>query len=395
MQALPRRSSGSRPRWSVLGGCFSVPPSPLHPRHYHQDAAAATKPDLEPAPAGSGSSSTVATAASSATARLAASNSSSSSSSLRFRRNQPGLELDLLPLVLENTAELFNNEAVHSVQDLQRLYDKFSQSPGSWEHDFALAKQDDGLHADFAPYDLARGRNRYANIRCLESTRVRLEEAHQDSDFIHANFVSLPTARQNHQVIVTQSPLRGTAEHFWEMCWEQQVPLIVMLNELEELGKEPAFAYFPTVQGESRWFGRYGVTCVHSDDGAGFAGWRQTRLRLECGGRAHTVVHLHCVEWEDCMHLDGYALLGLRHAIEQMHELRARTTVVHCSAGAGRSGTLVAILALVEMARQGQYMLPSQLVLELRRQRCGMVQTTQQYQMVVAVALDLLTDNQQ
>lgn len=37
--------------------------------------------------------------------------------------------------------------------------------------------------------------------------------------------------------IATQGPTQTTIEDFWQMCFEQDVKLIVMLTSLEEKGK--------------------------------------------------------------------------------------------------------------------------------------------------------------
>lgn len=321
---------------------------------------------------------------------------STTSSTLRARRNKTGLELDMLQFVQESTpavAKLDSNLhlSVHSLRDLEMHLERLLCSPRGFDSDFAMAQQSPlNNQPEFAEH-VPPARLRYANIRALASTRVRLL-SFDDSDFIHANFVTLPMLVDEHKVIVTQSPLQGTAEHFWQMCWEQRVPVIIMLNEFHEMGRDAVFAYFCEHAGSVLQCGKFSINTVKvvSDK---YRGWRETELELVFNGEKRRVTHLHCVEWQDFMQLNQANMDGLKHAFKVMaQQQRGEINVVHCSAGLGRSGTLVAIYAMLELARNGKWIAPAQLVQELRKQRHGMVQTVQQYRMIYEVSVALLKE---
>jgi len=97
---------------------------------------------------------------------------------------------------------------------------------------------------------LERGaENRYDNIWTYEHSRVRL--AHQrnltdpNSNYINASF--LQPAREfgcGRTYIATQAPLPSTFEHFWMMCWEQNVRVIVMVTREHEAGRIQAHRYW-------------------------------------------------------------------------------------------------------------------------------------------------------
>lgn len=87
------------------------------------------------------------------------------------------------------------------------------------------------------------------NLNILDDdTRVRLQRG--SNDYINANFVQVPWANRNY--ILTQvdilnlfflfnnfchkGPLPTTSDHFWQMVWEQNSRVIVMLTHLVEKG---------------------------------------------------------------------------------------------------------------------------------------------------------------
>ncbi|KAG8818712.1 hypothetical protein FRC18_012381 [Serendipita sp. 400] len=94
---------------------------------------------------------------------------------------------------------------------------------------------DDPAQKDGFPYSITAGfemgeKNRYRNIWPFEHARVRLQKVIEKggSDYVNASFVqSLVSSRR---YIATQGPLDSTYSDFWTICWEQSVPVIVMLT---------------------------------------------------------------------------------------------------------------------------------------------------------------------
>ncbi|KAK0541111.1 hypothetical protein OC835_000321 [Tilletia horrida] len=100
---------------------------------------------------------------------------------------------------------------------------------------------------------LERGaENRYNNIWTYEHSRVRLANprnaADPNSNYINASYVQ--PAREfgcTRTYIATQAPLPSTFEHFWMMCWEQNVRVIVMVTREHEAGRIQAHRYWEEV----------------------------------------------------------------------------------------------------------------------------------------------------
>lgn len=54
------------------------------------------------------------------------------------------------------------------------------------------------------------------------------------TDFINASPLKIPFA--NRDYILSQGPLDATSGDFWQMIWEQNTRIIVMLNNIYEKG---------------------------------------------------------------------------------------------------------------------------------------------------------------
>ena len=64
----------------------------------------------------------------------------------------------------------------------------------------------------------------------------------------HTNCITTPPQgyKQPNAFIATQGPVPDSIVDFWRMVWEQEVPTIVMLTNLEERGRIKCHRYWPT-----------------------------------------------------------------------------------------------------------------------------------------------------
>ena len=223
--------------------------------------------------------------------------------------------------------------------------------------------------------------------------------------------------------IATQGPLLETIADFWRMMWEQRVPLIVMVANPVEQGRVKCEIYWPKV-GATASIGMYTVTCDREE--AVYDGVVQRWFRL-CqrvprarssddegggedsavadpgtdGGECRCLVQLQYVGWPDHgVPAQTKGFRDLLHAVDrQIDASRGRLpgpVVVHCSAGIGRTGTFLATHILLLMARSRlAQSLPLHfdvfsIVLKLREQRPGLVETAEQYRFVHLVGLEEL-----
>lgn len=228
-----------------------------------------------------------------------------------------------------------------------------------------------------------QGHNRYSDIVPYTDTAVVLG----DGGYVNASFVS---RRQDlGQVIATQGPLPTTRERFWQMVWEQNATTVIMISALNEAGKAKCDQYFPSAVPL-----RVGpFTLVTEEERQEFPNMTLRWIRVEREGEeARTVQHYQSTAWPDHgspdLDEEWPALMHLLDTIQQERE-QSNTVVVHCSAGIGRTGTIIALHELVsslhaQLARGSSNVRVSVFatVRRLREERWGMVQNRDQYSFI-------------
>jgi protein tyrosine phosphatase len=75
-------------------------------------------------------------------------------------------------------------------------------------------------------------RNRYCNVIPFDHNRVKLSSS--KNDYINASH--MPYELTGKHYIFTQGPLESTSSDFWQMVYEQESNIIVMLTDVIESG---------------------------------------------------------------------------------------------------------------------------------------------------------------
>lgn len=105
-------------------------------------------------------------------------------------------------------------------------------------------------------------KNRYRDILPYDSTRVPLIDS-MTGDYINASFVDMVVPSGNvNRYIATQGPLASTCDDFWQMVWEQNCSLIIMVTPLIEAGRVKCHKYWPDEKDEIR-YGQIKVRNLH------------------------------------------------------------------------------------------------------------------------------------
>ncbi|TKR81636.1 hypothetical protein L596_015477 [Steinernema carpocapsae] len=222
-------------------------------------------------------------------------------------------------------------------------------------------------------------KNRYKDVACLDISRVVLKGEDQ-SDYIHANWVQFEVLP--YKFICAQGPLDSTVVDFWRMIWQEKVVHIFMLCRIEEQGRSKCAQYWPKAEGASMVVGGISIRNdkVHSPDKNVLA----SNLTISYQGESRGVDHRQWVTWPDKTiprALDtSFKLLSL---------IRDRKTpvIVHCSAGIGRTGTLVVTDVLCRSLQANKVTSLKAVVEQVRNQRAQAVQTEDQYLYVHYVVL--------
>uniref|UniRef100_A0AAF5PM54 Protein-tyrosine phosphatase n=2 Tax=Wuchereria bancrofti TaxID=6293 RepID=A0AAF5PM54_WUCBA len=227
-------------------------------------------------------------------------------------------------------------------------------------------------------------KNRYRDVPCLDVTRVVLTlNVPPETDYIHANWIKMDGCA--HQYIATQGPLESTASDFWRMVHQEQITTIIMLCKTFEDGKPKCFQYWPAENGENKTYGCMFVMNKRSEHEDKFETYLLEVLPEGCSNS--TIVKLiHMTDWPDRgVPQSGMTVLRL---IRMMPT--SSTSIIHCSAGIGRTGTVVAIDTLLSRLWRNQPLNVPQVVKEMRNQRASSVQNEAQYVFIYTTVLDYI-----
>ncbi|KAJ8417060.1 hypothetical protein AAFF_G00282870, partial [Aldrovandia affinis] len=231
-------------------------------------------------------------------------------------------------------------------------------------------------------------KNRYANVLPYDSSRVKLStHGSPHDDYINANYI--PGYNSKKEFIAAQGPLPGTVNEFWRMIWEQNVHTLVMLAKCYEQGRVKCEEYWPS---NSKHFDNITVTITSEIP---LENWtiREFDVKNVKTAETRSVRHFHFTAWPDHGVPETTELLiDFRHLVrEHMGQFSQNSpTVVHCSAGVGRTGTLIAIDRLIFQIERDNMVDLFGIVHDLRMHRGLMVQTEDQYVFLHKCAMDII-----
>ncbi|XP_043272506.1 receptor-type tyrosine-protein phosphatase N2 isoform X2 [Venturia canescens] len=231
-------------------------------------------------------------------------------------------------------------------------------------------------------------RNRPGSSLPYDHSRVVLNDlsSANNSDYINASTITDHDPR-NPAYIATQGPLPQTSADFWQLVWEQGSVVIVMLTRLTEEGRGMCHRYWP--EEGSELYHIYEVHLVSEHIWCDDYLVRSFYLKNLRTGETRTVTQFHFLSWpENGVPQSTKALLEFRRKVNKSYRGRSCPIVVHCSDGAGRTGTYCLIDMVLNRMAKGAKEIDIAAALEhIRDQRPGMVATKQQFEFVlVAVA---------
>uniref|UniRef100_A0A8C2C3Y5 Receptor-type tyrosine-protein phosphatase alpha n=1 Tax=Cyprinus carpio TaxID=7962 RepID=A0A8C2C3Y5_CYPCA len=247
--------------------------------------------------------------------------------------------------------------------------------------------QNDKMRTGNLPANMKK--NRVLQIIPYEFNRVIIpvKRGEENTDYINASFID--GYRQKDSYMACQGPLQHTIEDFWRMIWEWRSCSIVMLTELEERGQEKCAQYW-------------------SSDGVMVCGDMSIELKREEESESYTVRDLlenksravrqfHFHGWPEVgIPSDGKGMINIIAAVQKQQQQSGNHPItVHCSAGAGRTGTFCALSTVLERVKAEGILDVFQTVKSLRLQRPHMVQTLEQYEFcykVVQEYIDAFSD---
>ncbi|KAK3884166.1 hypothetical protein Pcinc_011549 [Petrolisthes cinctipes] len=234
---------------------------------------------------------------------------------------------------------------------------------------------------DVAILPANKSKNRYKNNLPYDDTRVKLSVVADDphSDYINANHVP---GYGKIDYIASQGPKHArvpTMKDFWRMVVEQDVGVIIMVANFVEGEKRKVGEYFKPE--ETLDFDGYLVS-VTNIISLPFC----TLSTLEVGGYdlGYQVQHYQYHTWPDhgvpaepksLAHMLLYIIANYSHG----------KVLVHCSAGIGRTGTILQVLLMREMLLLKERFEPLEVLTKLRGCRARLVENWKQFNLALEI----------
>ncbi|XP_045696282.1 tyrosine-protein phosphatase non-receptor type 3 isoform X5 [Phyllostomus hastatus] len=247
-----------------------------------------------------------------------------------------------------------------------------------------LYRKKPGLAITVAKLPQNLDKNRYKDVLPYDTTRVLLQGS---EDYINASYVNMeiPAADLVNKYIAAQGPLPHTCAQFWQVVWDQKLPLIVMLTTLTERGRTKCHQYWPDPPDVAE-HGNFHIRCQSEDCTIAYV-FREMLVTNTQTGEEHTVTHLQYVAWPDHGVPDDSS--DFLEFVNYVRSLRvdAEPVLVHCSAGIGRTGVLVTMETAMCLIERNLPVYPLDIVRKMRDQRAMMVQTSSQYKFVCEAIL--------
>ncbi|XP_052262517.1 receptor-type tyrosine-protein phosphatase kappa-like [Dreissena polymorpha] len=251
---------------------------------------------------------------------------------------------------------------------------------------------------DKFPYGLTRphnearkpdnvAKNRYQGIYAYDDTRIKVKGG--KNDYINANFVDGFLKRNAY--IASLGPMKkqmGDFGIFWKMIWQHKVERVVMVTNLDEEGKTKCEKYWPDVD-DTKAYGDVLVKGITEDV---YAEYTRRTFKMTHGSNCRTLHHLHFTAWPDKgIPEDVTALIEFRQRVMRVQTKLDGPTLVHCSAGIGRTGTYIALDILIHEGEAEGAVEIQGCVLNMRRNRVNMIQTVEQYEFLHRALVHALT----
>ncbi|CAF0964408.1 unnamed protein product [Adineta steineri] len=248
----------------------------------------------------------------------------------------------------------------------QRIRDEYERLPTESLHPKTLA---------FRPEN--KSKNRFNAIEPYDHSRVVLRPLTSDpsSDYINASYID--GYRASKLYIAAQAPTETTLHDFIRMIWQLRIQSIVIVTRLFEDGKHKCIQYWPD-EGEKR-VNDFRIRIDNEEKYADYTIRKFMIINQSESADPLIVKQYHFLSWPDhgCLSLST-PLLDFRQRFRADYKSLS-PILVHCSAGVGRSGTFIALDALLEQAEHEDTIDILDFTHRMRQNRVYMIQTIDQY----------------
>ncbi|GFR93727.1 tyrosine-protein phosphatase non-receptor type [Elysia marginata] len=257
-----------------------------------------------------------------------------------------------------------------------------------------------------------KAKNRYKNILPYDYSRVILADGSEElgTDYINANHITWTDDEQcselKRRYIATQGPLNSTILDFYRMIWQEGSRVIINLARITERGKIQLHIYWPSkdedkvykfegppdANGKKSFICQYRVRLLSEKGDQPYVRREMLLSKEDKDGKPleepRKIYQFHYMVWPDYnVPEDPGSMIDFLERINNLLDSMPSPgpVIVHCSAGIGRTGTLIVTDMIILQIKAYGFDCDIDIfksILMVRGQRSGMVQTQSQYQFV-------------
>ncbi|XP_062573670.1 receptor-type tyrosine-protein phosphatase alpha-like [Saccostrea cucullata] len=289
-----------------------------------------------------------------------------------------------------------NNHQLHNVEEkakrgpptnktvltrnLQAIIAKMSAAENAgFKHEYHEIPRGELFPCDEAKKPENKPKNRYTTTFPYNHSRAVLKtNSPNENDYINANYIE--DTQSNRKYIATQGPKPKTVVDFWRMIWQECVNTIVCLTNLKEGTKIKCTQYWPNLNDKMQ----HGNFIIRNLGEKVYANYTSRRFKVynNMERKDREVLMFHYTRWPDHGVPDPLNLVVFHRHVMKTSPQTGKYTLVHCSAGIGRTGTYIALDALYrEGERNGRVNVPMY-VRTMRKDRMNMIQGEDQYKVI-------------
>ncbi|XP_064605560.1 receptor-type tyrosine-protein phosphatase kappa-like isoform X2 [Liolophura sinensis] len=274
------------------------------------------------------------------------------------------------------------------VGELKDFIESKNNAEFGFEPEFDMLPVGMMTYADMGTLPFNRPKNRFQTIVPYDYNRVILDTPDGDPLYQYINASYVDGYKKGRAYIVAQAPVKTTSFDFWRMIWQEDVGKIVMITKLVEAGKVKSEQYWSDF--DTRSFGSFIVQLESSVELADFT-LRTFLVYNAVTEETRTIKHFHFTSWPDHgVPRHPLAVLLFRKKIVSASTLCSGPTVVHCSAGIGRSGCYIALDILIQQAAREKRVDVYNTVVRLRQQRANLIPSLEQYVFLYEALLEAI-----
>ena len=229
---------------------------------------------------------------------------------------------------------------------------------------------------------------------------LNIKEKNIDN-YINASYIDGPIKKEEKLFIATQGPLKETIPSFWKMIYNHKIKLVIMLSSRLEEAEGRNAIYWPNEIDKPFKFDNIKINFIEREELIPDA----VDLKKFKINNDLEVIQMHILCWQDHGMPNDPNLSNdifyqmINYIKKQREENNKAPIVVHCSAGVGRTGTVIAIYIILYcleyLKKLGKSLIMNvfNVVRKLREQRYSLVTDTDQYQFIYDFALDWIKKN--